>query len=53
MFTFKAIEDGKKGGKKDALDVLLNDTLMYEHVSAIEDALDDSPTHLGTPTSEV
>ena len=44
-------ENIQEGDKKDALDVLLDNALKYEHSSAVEGALDDSSE--GTPTFEV
>ena len=50
-FTLKTIEDVQEGEKKDAIDVLLDGALKYEHVSAVDGFLDDSSK--GKPTSEV
>ena len=38
----KAIEDVEEGDKKDALDVLLDGAIKYDHDSSVEGALDDS-----------
>ena len=46
-----AIEDVQEGDKKCAHDVLFDGALKYEHVIAVEGALDDS--FEGAPTFEV
>ena len=39
-FSLQAIEDAQWSDKDYALDVLLDGTLKYEHVSAVEGSLD-------------
>ena len=52
-FSLKAIGDPQKGDKRDALDVLLDGTLKYEHVSAVQGAPDGSSEGTSTFAVEI
>ena len=41
-FSLRAIKDAQQSTKEDAFDVLVDGALKYEHVSAVESALDGS-----------